>query len=37
MVKDDFFFIIIPTGGGKADIETLWKWSTIPVFLNKRL
>ena len=37
MVKEDFFFIIIPTGAGKADIETLWKWSTIPVFLNKRL
>ena len=37
MVKEDFFFIIIPTAGGKADIETLWKWSTIPVFLNKRL
>lgn len=37
MVKEDFFFIIMPTAGGKADIETLWKWSTIPVFLNKRL
>jgi len=37
MIKEDFFFIIMPTAGGKADIETLWKWSTIPVFLNKRL
>jgi hypothetical protein len=37
MVKEDFFFIIVPTAGGKADIQTLWKLSTIPVFLNKRL
>ena len=37
MVKEDFFFIIVPTAGGKADIETLWKLSTIPVFLDKRL
>lgn len=37
MVKEDFFFIIVPTAGGKADIETIFKLSTIPVFLNKRL
>jgi hypothetical protein len=37
MVKEDFFFIIVPTAAGKADIETIFKLSTIPVFLNKRL
>ena len=37
MVKEDFFFIIVPTAAGKADIQTLWQLSTIPIFLNKRL
>lgn len=37
MKKEDFFFIIVPTASGKADIQTLWQLSTIPVFLNKKL
>jgi hypothetical protein len=37
MIKEDFFFIVVPTAGGKADIQTLWQLSTIPTFLNKRL
>ena len=37
MVKEDFFFIIVPTAGGKSDINTLWQLAAIPQLLNKKL
>lgn len=33
---EEFFFLLVPTAGGKGDIQTLWRLAALPNMMGKR-